>query len=238
MTSQETVGQIAAENPAAARIFEKYKIDYCCGGAKSLALACAGSAISVNEVLAEVEQATRAAEDRDWAHAGLAELADYIVAQHHTFLKNELPALASRIAKVIEAHATSHGDSLYPMAAAFQGLHSELSTHMLKEEMILFPLIKRMEEAELSGAALPWTHCGSVNNPIRMMEQEHDNAGGALQTMRRVTEDYKLPADACPTYRALYEGLKALEADLHIHIHLENNILFPRASRLEQSLQS
>ena len=237
MTSQETVGQIAAENPAAARIFEKYGIDYCCGGAQPFTLACESSQISPIDLMKEVERATPAVDDRDWTTAGLVELAGYIVARHHTFLRNELPALQGRIAKVIAAHAGNHGDTLYPLARTFEELSSELSSHMMKEEMILFPLISRMEQAGIAGDRLPGSHCGSVNNPIRMMEHEHDSAGAALQTMRRLTQDYNLPDDACPTYRALFEGLKALEADLHMHIHLENNILFPRASQLELKFQ-
>jgi regulator of cell morphogenesis and NO signaling len=238
LTSERTVGQIAAENPAAARIFEKYGIDYCCGGGKSLAAACEGKEVSPDEVLAEVEQAAPAVDDRDWANAPLTELAEYIVAKHHAFLRAELPALDNRLAKVIEAHGANHGNSLRPLRDTFQAMQSELMSHMLKEEMILFPLIKRMEEAETAGGGLPGAHCGSVNNPIRVMEHEHDSAAAALREMRRVTAGYTLPPDACATYRALFEGLKALEADLHRHIHLENNILFPRASRLEERLPS
>jgi regulator of cell morphogenesis and NO signaling len=238
LTSERTVGDIASESPAAARIFEKYRIDYCCGGDKSLATACEGKGVSPDEVLAELEHATRSAEDRDWTTAPLAELADYIIAKHHVFLRNELPALGNRIAKVIDAHGAHHSDSLIPLRQTYQALRSELEAHMLKEENILFPMIKSMEQAEMVGAGFSGGHCGSVNNPIRVMQHEHDNAGEALREMRRITCDYTLPADACVTYGALFQGLEALEADLHAHIHLENNILFPRASGLEQRLQS
>jgi regulator of cell morphogenesis and NO signaling len=232
LTSEKTVGEIAAGIPAAARVFEKYRIDYCCGGRQSLEAACEGKGVSPAEVLSELEAATRSPEDRDWTNAPLAELADHIVARHHAFLRAELPALDQRLAKVIEAHP-GHRDSLLPLRDTFQALRFELMTHMMKEERILFPLVKRMEEAALAGAAPPAEPCGSVNNPIRVMEYEHDSAAAALREMRRITGDYSPPPDACATYRALFDGLQALEADLHLHIHLENNILFPRAGALE-----
>jgi len=237
-TNERTVGHIASENPAAARIFEKYRIDYCCGGDKLLAAACEGKDVSPDEVLAELEQATRSPEDRDWTTAPLAELAEYIIAKHHVFLRAELPALDNRFAKVLDAHGAHHSDTLVPLRETFQALRFELTAHMLKEENILFPMIKSLEQAEMAGTGFGNAHCGSVNNPIRVMQFEHDNAGEALREMRRIASDYTLPADACVTYGALFQGLEALEADLHVHIHLENNNLFPRASRLEQRLNS
>jgi regulator of cell morphogenesis and NO signaling len=157
---------------------------------------------------------------------------NHIVATHHEFLKLEMPRLAQMAAKVRDAHGANHPEVI-TLQQVFLGLQDELSSHMMKEEMVLFPLIERMEAASRAGAGLPPAHCGSVNNPIRMMEYEHDNAGRALEQMRHVTNDYTPPADACNTFRALYHGLKEVEADLHQHIHLENNILHPRASRLE-----
>ena len=229
-TTDKTVGEIAAANPSAARVFEKHGIDYCCGGGRPFEAACREKGLSAEQILAEVEEAEPAGTARDWTTAPLAELADHIVNTHHVYLRNTLPALDQRLVKVIAAHGPNHGDSLLPLQGTFQGVVEELTAHMMKEEMILFPLIKRIE------AGLPGSHCGSVNNPIRVMEYEHDSAANALREMRRVTGDYSLPHDACNTYRALFEGLQELETDLHLHIHLENNILFPRVSELEARL--
>ncbi|MBI3665629.1 MAG: iron-sulfur cluster repair di-iron protein [Acidobacteria bacterium] len=238
LTANKTVGEIAAENPSAVRIFEKHGIDYCCGGGHPLEQACREKGLSAEQVLAEVEKAAAPEEYRDWTSAPLSELIDHIVARHHTYLKEELPALTQVIGKVIEAHGTNHGGSLRPLRTTLLGLKDELDLHMMKEEAILFPLIQQMETAEKSRGALAAAHCGSVNNPIRVMEHEHDSAAAALREMRQVTTDYTLPLDACNTYRGLFHRLQEMEADLHLHIHLENNILFPRASQLEARLLS
>lgn len=235
-TEQMTVGEIAAANPSAASVFEKYQIDYCCGGQKSLAAACEEMRLSPAIVLEEVEQAAPESEATDWTTASLAELADHIVARHHSYLRTELPALSGRLAKVATVHGARYGETLGPLRDTFEGLHDELISHMFKEEVVLFPWIKRMEEGARSGAGLPHGHCGSIRKPIGVMEHDHDNAGAALAEMRRLTDGYTPPPDGCTTFRALYEGLRALEEDLHRHIHLENNFLFVLASRLEERL--
>ncbi len=220
LSEQKTVGEIAAEMPASVRVFDKYRIDYCCGGKFSLSDACRGRGIPPEEVLAELEKV--AAGDRqgprDWSSASLEELIDHIVSTHHEYLKTELPRLEYMLDKVLAAHGPNHGDSLVPLSRTFAALKDELESHMAKEEMILFPMIKAGH--------------GGVGSPIRVMIQEHDNAGQGLAAMRQVTGSYAAPADACATYRAVFHGLEALEADLHQHIHLENNILFPRAVRM------
>jgi len=238
ITSQKTVGEIAAEVPAAVKVFEKYNIDYCCGGKLPLAEACAERGIAHEAVIGELEQAAapRTGDSRNWASASLRELTAHIIRTHHEYLKSELPELARKMSKVRQAHGERHGGVLAPLEEVFQDLKAELESHLMKEEMVLFPLIEQMEAAQKSGRSLPAAHCGSVNNPIRVMEHEHDSAGQALARMRELTGGYAVPADACNTYRALYHGFGELEADLHQHIHLENNILFPRASRLEAEL--
>jgi regulator of cell morphogenesis and NO signaling len=238
ITSRKTVGEIAAEMPAAVKVFKKYNIDYCCGGKLSLEEVCAAHGIAQEEMMGELEQALgpRAVDGRNWASTGLRDLATHIVATHHEYLKRELPELAEMMAKVRQAHGEKHSGVLTPLQQVFLDLRAELESHMMKEEMVLFPLIERMEAARKAGAGLPPAHCGSVNNPIRVMEHEHDSAGQALAEMRRLTGDYTVPSDACNTFRALYHGFQEMEADLHQHIHLENNILFPRASRLEADL--
>ncbi len=236
LVTEKTVGQLAAENPAAARILERHQIDYCCGGTRSLDEACRARGLDPQAVLAEIEGAAPPPGEQDWTTALLSDLADHIVAKHHAYLRSELPALSTRIEKVLAAHGERHGDSLRVVRDRFAALSAELGSHMLKEELILFPLIRQMEQARRSGTPLGAAHCGSVNNPIRVMMHEHDSAAGALRDIRSATSGFTLPPDGCTTYAAMLEGLKALEADLHLHIHLENNILFPRASRLEQEL--
>lgn len=237
LTDQNTVGEIAARWPAAVRLFEKYQIDYCCGGKLSLAEACQGRGIESEALRSELEQlgAPRTVSARDWQNAPLAELIDHILTRHHEYLKLELPRLASISQKVLQAHAQNHGETLAPLSRIFAGMKGELEHHMAKEEMILFPIIRRLAEARRAGAEAPPSHCGSILNPIRVMEFEHDSAGRALSELRELTQDYTLPPEACNTWRALYFELQELEADLHQHIHLENNILFPRAVELERS---
>ncbi len=228
--SQQTVGEIAAQAPAAVRVFEKYGIDYCCGGKRPLEEACRERGISPEAVLAEVkESAAGGAADRDWSRASLSELIGHIVSTHHAYLKTELPLLDARLARVIEAHGAVHGEMLKSLRSVFQALEHELLAHLNKEELILFPVIEDLERARNEGRPPAPTPFGSIQNPIRMMIFEHDSAGQALTRMREITGSYTLPQNACATFSALYAGLEELEADLHQHIHLENNILFPRA---------
>jgi len=234
MTTQHTIGEIAAEIPSSVRVFEKYGIDYCCGGQRPLEEVCREHGLSAEALLGELRAAVPGnGAAQDWSRASLRDLMDHIVSRRHVYLRTELPVIAERLVKVLEAHGPRHGSSLAPLARTFTGLREELETHMRKEEVVLFPAIAGVEAAQTEGrkpASLPF---GTLNNPIRMMMHEHDSAGQALDQMRSLTGGYTLPEDACATYRALFEGLQALEADLHQHIHLENNILFPRAVRLE-----
>jgi regulator of cell morphogenesis and NO signaling len=228
--TRPTVRDIAAQSPAALSVFEKYKIDYCCGGHRPLAEACGERGVSPETVLAEVEEGSyRPAPERNWGAASLRELIGHIVRRHHGYLNTELPVLAARLAKVVEAHGPRHSQTLGPLESTFSALKGELEMHLRKEETVLFPAIEEMETA----GAEPL--CGTLRNPIRMMEYEHESAGQALRTMRQLTADYAAPADACITFRALYAGLEELEKDLHTHIHLENNILFPRAAEMENN---
>ncbi len=233
--TETTVREIATAHPAAVRVFEKYGIDYCCGGQKPLADACREHGLSEDAVLDEVRSSERpGAAERDWAGASLAELIGHIVVTHHGYLSAELPALEQRMAKVVEKHGANHSE-LGPLQQVLTSLKAELMHHCRKEEMVLFPFTQQIEAAANEGRRIS-APFGTVANPIRMMEHEHDDAGRALAAIRKLTNNYEVPADACPTFRALYEGLAALERDLHQHIHLENNILFPRAQQLERAL--
>jgi regulator of cell morphogenesis and NO signaling len=232
--TQTTVREIATTIPAAVRVFEKYNIDYCCGGHRPLGEACRERGLSPEAVLAEVEASARPEDSgRNWSQAPLADLIAHILRTHHAYLNTELPLLEARLAKIVEKHGSNYPASLPPLQQVFAGLKAELESHCLKEEMVLFPVIEELETAAAEGRAPAPPPFGTVRNPIRMLILEHDSAGNALREMRRLTQDYAVPDDVCPTYRATFADLQALERDLHQHIHLENNILFPRAAALE-----
>jgi regulator of cell morphogenesis and NO signaling len=233
-----TVGNIVRERIGAARVFERFGIDYCCGGDVPLEAACRQSGVGVDEVCTALEEEASAlpeAGEPDWATLSLTELADDIVARHHTWLRSELPRLGGLIDRVLDAHGANHPE-LNELRDVFAALQNELYSHMMKEERVLFPIIRQLEEARAQGLGSIQFHCGSVNNPIRVMEHEHDDAGAALRRMRELTGGFQPPEDACESYRALLAGLQDLETDLHLHIHKENNILFPGAADLEAEL--
>jgi len=227
----QTVRELAAVNPAA-RIFEKFGIDYCCGGEKSLAEACSSARVNVAEVKAALEEPTSEKKDRDWQKASLSELTSYIVTKHHGFTREAIKRLLPLTAKVVGVHGQNHPE-LTRVQGLIHGLADELVTHMMKEERMLFPYIEQLEEATKRGAQAPPPMFGTVQNPVRMMMMEHDSAGQALHRIREITDGYTPPSDACVSYQALYQAIQEFEVDLHQHIHLENNILFPRAIELE-----
>jgi regulator of cell morphogenesis and NO signaling len=237
-TTVKTVGELAAENLAAQRVFEKLGIDYCCHGSRTLEDACRATGLSVEtvrdalEMAVETERATSAR--HNWNEEPLANLIAHIRNTHHQFTRAEVARLAPLFDKVCAAHAARHPE-LDEMRLTFADLSHELGLHLMKEEMVLFPYIVRMDEAVVEKSPFPPAPFGSVRNPVAMMVSEHDGAGEALRALRTASNGYMAPADACASYRALYEGLAGFEADLHQHIHLENNILFPRAIAMEQS---
>lgn len=235
-TPEAFVGALVAERPNRGKVLERLGIDYCCRGATSLAAACSQRSLDLQQVLRQLAESdladsTSRADQPDWMKIPAGALADHIVDTHHVYLRRELPRLAVLIARVAEAHSANHPE-LAALSRTFADLRQELEMHLLKEERVLFPLVKQLEAAR---QPFP-IHCGSVDNPIRVMEHEHDNAGAALEQIRKLTGDYQVPDDGCPSLAALYSGLAELEADLHQHIHKENNILFPRAAALEAAL--
>jgi regulator of cell morphogenesis and NO signaling len=235
MTSTKTLAGVAAESLGAVRTLEQHGLDYCCGGKQSFDEACAAKGLDPESVMHEVERANGVGvSDKDWQTAPLDELARHIIATHHEYLKLELPALGKRLDKVHQVHGPRDPEMFDGLVAVFASLRAELELHLHKEETILFPFIEQYGVAEAQGRSVPPVPFGSIANPISVMEKEHVNAGGALVDLRTLTHDYQLPSYACTTVRALYDGLQALEADLHVHIHLENNILFPRAIALEK----
>ena len=226
-----TLGDLVAERPGRAEILESLNLDFCCGGGRSLLDACreAGlDAATVARLLANPPVGrSREQAEPDVQAMSLTDLADHIEATHHAFMRHVLPRLAQMATKVVSAHGERHA-YLADMRGTLGGLTAEIEMHMDKEEQVLFPAIRALEQSQ--GAAS--FHCGHLSNPIRVMEHEHEQAGAALARLRASSGDYRVPDDACETFRAYYAALQDLERDLHRHIHKENNVLFPRALAL------
>jgi regulator of cell morphogenesis and NO signaling len=238
VSTEKTVRDWALEHPEATRVFERVGIDYCCGGGKSLEEACAAANLSVDELIDSLELAEEEArakqKDRNWQREPLADLVAHINGTHHKYTRAEIARLGPLFDKVVSVHGKNHPE-LQHVRAAFRELAQELTMHMMKEEAVLFPYIVRMEESVIQREpVLP--PFGSVRNPVSMMMHEHDSAGEVLRTMRQASAGYTAPGDACISYQTLYKALGDFEKDLHQHIHLENNILFPRAIDMERSL--
>src|SRR4030095_8480994 len=230
-----TVRELALKAPAATRVFEQVGIDCCCGGQRSLADACATAGVAVDEMMSSLEQVTTSPEKdvkSDFLTASLTQLIEHIIETHHAFTRTEIQRLRALIDKVYGVHGQNHPE-LETVRSLFATLASELEPHMMKEECMLFPFIMRMEAAVSSGRPVEIPPFRTVGNPVRMMMMEHEAAGILLKELRALTADYVTPADACISYQTLYQALDALEQDLHQHIHLENNILFPRAMEME-----
>lgn len=219
MTTQSllTVGQWAARHPGTSRVFARHEIDFCCGGGRSLAEVCAEKGIALDALLAELEAAAQAPapDERDWTQATLGELMDHILATFHRPLDEDLPRLEAQARRVAAVHG-SKDPRLAEVLRTFLPLRADLEQHMLKEEQILFPMIRAGHGAQAIG-------------PITVMEREHDEAGEALRRLRELTDGYQPPAEACNTWRALLHGLEEFEREMHVHVHLENNVLYPRA---------
>lgn len=223
ITEHTTVGEIASTLPSSVRIFQRHGIDFCCGGKKPLASACREQGLSFEDVSNAIETAAAGPKnhDRDWQHEPLHVLVAHIVATYHDALREELPRLEAMAAKVVRVHG-SKAPHLARLNTIVNELAEDLSAHMDKEEMILFPAIVAQE----SGTS---PHGMPLSGPVHVMEHDHDRAGDLIAEMRRITGDYVAPEWACQTLRALYHGLAELESSMHVHVHLENNILFPRA---------
>jgi regulator of cell morphogenesis and NO signaling len=239
INSETTVKEVALHMPESTRLFEQLKIDYCCGGNQPLAEACASAGldvVTVMEMLGEVAQSSSpGARAWDRQNASLSELIEHILNTHHVFTKSEINRLEALTEKVIGVHGRNHPE-LVQVGQLFKRLSADLKPHMFKEEQVLFPYILAMSQADVQNQRRPFAPFGTVNNPVRMMMKEHDTAGQILRELRAVTFDYKAPPDACISYQTFYRALENLETDLHQHIHLENNLLFPKALDLENAL--
>lgn len=229
-----TLGELIAGKPARTRVLERFGISYCCRGEVPVVEACAESGAdprALEAALAELDEPP--VDDRDWSGAPLDELIDVINATHHVYMRTELPRLNSMLDKLAEKRGDEH-PWLREVRSVFVGLRQELEMHLIKEEQILFPMILQL----LAGKAGAASHCGSVRNPIFVMEREHTSAKQALARMRSLTSDYTPPESACGTFRAAIDGLAEMEADLLEHIRKEDDILFPRAADLEARLMT
>lgn len=237
----KTVREMALNIPGATRVFEKLGIDYCCGGNKPLEKACDEANLEVQQVIdslgsAVVESRQRNNTDlqlENWQNSLLGDLIGHIQNTHHKYVKAEIARLRPLLDKVCNVHGLGHPE-LAPLRSDFHALAQDLTTHMMKEEMVLFPYIDRMEESLLSGEPILPAPFGTVENPVAKMVHEHDSAGNLLRHMRELSNGYTPPQGACTSYKTLYWALAEFERDLHLHVHLENNILFPRAIEMER----
>ncbi len=235
--NDETLGQIAAKDLRKAQVFKKYGLDFCCGGKKTVKEACAEKGLDVTKVEQELQQAdimpsSRPVPYSDW---GLDFLADYIVNTHHSYVRKNLPDIKVYADKVMKVHGSQHPELLRINQLVIE-INAELMGHMVKEEKVLFPYIKELVAAKNNTQPLHAAHFGTVQNPINMMEMEHEWVGKNLEEIREISKNYVLPEDACASYSLLYRMLDEFEEDLHLHIHLENNILFPKALEIEKKL--
>jgi len=235
--SGETIGEIAAKDIRKAEVFKKYGIDFCCGGKKSLKQVCEEKGLDVEIVEAELENPTLpVSSTNDYNRWEPDFLVDYIYNQHHLYYYNELPILKGLITKVTQHHGDNHPELKY-MYSMFGQLVHELDSHFMKEEKIVFPFIKALVLAKKTGNFDVLNSQPSLTEPVKMMEDEHEAAGGIIDEMSKFSNNYTPPADACNSYQFLYKKLKELDEDLHQHIHLENNLLFPKALKLEKELK-
>lgn len=233
------IREIVAELPSSVAVLEGLGIDYCCGGDQTLEQACLRQGLSVGEVVTTLEASERSTrsggpEQRDWKSEPLAELISIIINKHHQFTWQTLRELGPLFEKVCAKHGDNHPE-LRAVHRAVRDLEAELTAHMFKEETILFPSITQMEEAARKGGPQPSLFFGSLQNPVSVMIRDHDHAGENLKRIHDLTAGYAPPPDACASYRALFEKLKALEQDLHYHIYLENYLLFPRALAMDKA---
>jgi len=230
-----TVGQLVTERPSRSRVFEALGVNYCCGGKRSLGEVCAEKGLDATTVLRMLEAyelpGAGSEDGKDWSEAPMTELVGHIVEVHHGYLKEALPRLERLVGRVATVHGEGHPEIL-ELRETFGTLKPELEAHLLKEEEVLFPMCRELEEAEVR----PEFHRRSVENPIRTLVAEHEEVGGVLLRMRELTGGYEPPEGACNTYRAMLDGLEELERDVHLHVHKENNVLFPKASAAEAAL--
>jgi len=236
-TPEATIRELVATDYRTAAVFERHGLDFCCSGCRTIEQACREAGIDADPVLRELDTVLHApaSDTPDFNSWDAAALITRIVHRHHGYVRQAIPALIQHTSKIASVHGTRHPELVH-IAGLFHRVADEMTEHMFKEEQILFPFIIALENAREQNRPAPFAPFGTVNNPVRMMLAEHDTAGDLLREMRKVSSDYALPADACISFKTFYEAVEAFEQDLHQHIHLENNLLFPKAIALEESL--
>lgn len=232
-----SIGSFVAEDYRTATVFQKYGIDFCCKGGKSISEVCESKKISADDLLANLDAATSQSTNQNTNYQSwpLDFLADYIVNKHHQYVEQTTPTLKQFLHKLCKVHGANHPE-LFKISDEFNASAEELAMHMKKEELVLFPYIKNMVSAASKNEPKEIPAFGTVQNPIKMMMDEHDVEGERFRKIAQLSDNYNSPADGCTTYRVAFALLKEFEEDLHLHIHLENNILFPKAIEMEKQL--
>ncbi len=235
--AEKKVGKIVADNFRTAQVFTEYGIDFCCKGGVKLSEACESRGLDTEKVIEELLLVFQTAGAMDYKGMGMGELVDHIVKVHHKYVEDTIPALKIYLDKIQQVHGDRHPE-LEEIKKLFFETADALTVHMKKEEFVLFPYIKAMEEAMKNDFPLSVPHFGHIDNPIAMMEEEHDTEGERFRKISDLSNAYTPPTDACQTYRVAFALLKEFENDLHTHIHLENNVLFPTAQQVFAKLNS
>lgn len=235
ITTSPTIGSFVAKDYRAATVFQKYGIDFCCKGGRTIEEVCENKKINAAQLFAELTEATKESgnETTDYQSWPLDLLADYIEKKHHRYIEQTTPAIKQFLDKLCKVHGGRHPE-LFDINNEFNASAGELAAHMKKEELILFPFIRKMANAQYAGGSMPRPGFGTVQNPIEMMKHEHLVEGERFEKIASLSSNYTTPEDGCTTYRVAYALLKEFENDLHLHIHLENNILFPKAIEMEE----
>jgi len=229
--SSKSLAQLVSDNHKAASVFEKYELDFCCKGKRSLQQACLEKSLPVEKLLSELQAITNSDETPvDYSQMSLTQLADHIVFTHHDYVKREIPRVLAYLQRVAFKHGDRHPE-MNKVFEIYSAVKQEMEEHMQKEEIILFPRIKIVENHAAERAELK-LNMAYLQSPVHVMETEHEQAGQLLNEIRQLTNNYTPPGDACTTYRLSFAALQAFELDLHQHVHLENNILFPKAIEL------
>ena len=232
--STQTIGDIVADDYRTAAVLERYGLDFCCGGQRTLDEACRERGVETGRVAADLNSLDGVPDVRlrlsDWP---LDAVIDHIVTRHHRYVREAIPVLLSHTSKLERVHGERHPE-LVQVARLFEGIAHDMTLHMAKEEEILFPYVRDLFEADGAGEPVGPSPFGTVQNPIRMMEREHEATGDAMARIRELTAGYQPPETACTTYRVCFQELQQFERDLHLHVHLENHVLFPGAQRLEE----
>lgn len=223
-----TLAEMVDRQPGLAREFERLGLDYCCGGGRTFADACADRGLDAPQLVAELSASLESSPPAEWTTMTATELVDHLEQTHHRYLWDELPRITALVDKIVSVHGGRHPE-LAEVATCYQSVRADLEPHLLKEEQVLFPMVRQL--AASTGAQS--FHCGTLRNPISVMLAEHDAVGDLLARLRQLTSDYTPPADGCATYAMCFTAMAELEADTHLHIHKENNVLFPLVVRME-----